>query len=616
MSDPVRVLVVGPDLESDPVIETLEREHAGIDVTAAPAVEARDRLDEIECVVCGYELREENALDFIAEARETAPDLPLILYTDRDPDGIVHDALAVGASDYVQRSGTGLAPLLATRIEQAADRNRMRRNMEAELTDVLERVTDAFFALDPDWNFTYLNSRAAELILPDDRSVEDILGNTIWEEYPEAIGTAFEAEYRAAMERQEPTTFEEYYPPLDTWFEVHAYPSETGLSVHFRDVGDRRQMLADLRREEHVRDRIVETSPIGITIVDADGTFSYGNERAEEVLGVSREQLNDRRYDAPMFEVMNVDGSPIPERERPFTRVMETGDRIVGQEIRIRRSDGRDVWLSVNGAPLEDDSGAIDRAVFAFEDITHRKERERELEETVGKLRRSNEKLQRFAYITSHDLQEPLRMVSSFLQLLESRYRDELDEDAVEFIDYAVDGAEHMRDMINDLLEYSRIDTHGDPFEETDANDVLADVRTDLQFEIEETDAELTADDLPTVHADPNQFARLLRNLVSNAIKYRGEERPRIHVSADRDGDRWRFAVADNGIGIDPDHSESVFEVFKRLHANHVYSGTGIGLAVCQKIVERHEGQIWVDSELGSGSTFYFTLPAAPTDNT
>jgi two-component system, chemotaxis family, sensor kinase Cph1 len=233
-----------------------------------------------------------------------------------------------------------------------------------------------------------------------------------------------------------------------------------------------------------------------------------------------------------------------------------------------------------------------------------RRQRERALEE-------SNERLEQFAYAASHDLQEPLRMVTSYLQLLEKRHGDEFDEAGDEFLAYAVDGADRMRNMIKGLLEYSRVETKGDPFEPTDLNAVLDDVFEDLQFSIRETDAEIVVEDLPYVDGDPSQIRQLFQNLLDNAITYSGDESPRIRVSAKRRGQEQVVSVRDEGIGIDADDHERVFTVFDRLHSREEYGGTGIGLALCERIVERHGGEIRVDSEPGEGSTFSVTLPAA-----
>ncbi|WP_207591734.1 MEDS domain-containing protein [Halomontanus rarus] len=252
----------------------------------------------------------------------------------------------------------------------------------------------------------------------------------------------------------------------------------------------------------------------------------------------------------------------------------------------------------------------VDRMLGTLVDRTEAKV---ELNDTIDELAESNERLKRFAYIASHDLQEPLRMISSYLQLLENRYADDLDDDAREYIDFAVDGSDRMREMVDGLLEYSRIDMQDADFEPVDCDAVLDDVVADLQLQIDESDAAVVVDELPTVAGDANQLEQLFSNLVSNAIKYSGEEPPRVEVAADRQGDRAVFSVADNGIGIESEYVDQIFEVFTRLHSNDEYRGTGIGLALCRKIVNHHGGDIWVDSELGEGTTFHFTLPRATT---
>ncbi|SDQ50465.1 sensor histidine kinase [Natronobacterium texcoconense] len=246
----------------------------------------------------------------------------------------------------------------------------------------------------------------------------------------------------------------------------------------------------------------------------------------------------------------------------------------------------------------------------------HRLERQNELlERTQRQLEESNERLEQFASAASHDLQEPLRMVSSYLQLIDQEYGDDFDEDGEEFLEYAIDGAERMKAMIDALLEYSRVETQGDQFEAVDLECVLDDVRKNLEIRIEETDTELEVGDLPRVEGDPNQLRQLFQNLVSNAVEYSGDEPARIAVSAERDGTEWVISVEDEGIGIDPDQQERIFEVFRRLHSHEERPGTGIGLALCDRIAERHGGEIWVDSDPGEGSTFSVSLPAASDDS-
>jgi light-regulated signal transduction histidine kinase (bacteriophytochrome) len=224
-------------------------------------------------------------------------------------------------------------------------------------------------------------------------------------------------------------------------------------------------------------------------------------------------------------------------------------------------------------------------------------------------LARSNAELEQFAYVVSHDLQEPLRMVHSYLQLLQQRYRGQLDENADEFIAFAVNGAARMHNLIRDLLLYSRVETKGQSFEPTDCAVVLQAVLANLQTAIEENQARITYDDLPTVIADEVQLTQLLQNLLGNAIKFRSTHPPQIHLSVESRDNEWLFSVRDNGIGIQAEYSKRIFMIFQRLHTSEEYQGTGIGLAICEKIVERHGGRIWVESALGKGATFCFTIP-------
>ena len=287
-----------------------------------------------------------------------------------------------------------------------------------------------------------------------------------------------------------------------------------------------------------------------------------------------------------------------------FDRVARTGEAVRFENRAAAMNRDYDVYASRVGGPESR------RVAILFNDITERKRAEEEIRRYTEDLRRSNQDLEHFAYVASHDLQEPLRVVSSFSQLLARRYQGKLDADADEFIAFVVDGAKRMQTLINDLLTFSRVGTRGHPFAPVECEAILRAVRENLDLAIAESGAVITHDPLPTLLADETQLTQLFQNLFSNAIKFhRPETPPRIHVSAARQDGDWRLSVRDNGIGIDQRYFERIFILFQRLHGRETYPGTGIGLAVCKKIVERHGGRMWVESEPGTGSAFHFTIP-------
>jgi light-regulated signal transduction histidine kinase (bacteriophytochrome) len=243
--------------------------------------------------------------------------------------------------------------------------------------------------------------------------------------------------------------------------------------------------------------------------------------------------------------------------------------------------------------------------------MAERKRAEAALIQRTKELERSNAELQQFAYVASHDLQEPLRAVANFTQLLAERYAPQLDDDAREFIAFAVDGAVRMQALIHDLLAYSRVGTRSRVLGPVDCNEALGRAVSNLRISIAENAALVSHEELPVIQADATQLVQLFQNLIGNGIKFRGVNPPRVHVSTVRQADNWTFSVRDNGIGIEAQYAERIFEIFQRLHRREEYPGTGIGLAVCKKIVERHGGKIGVQSEPGKGSTFFFSIPAA-----
>jgi PAS domain S-box-containing protein len=319
--------------------------------------------------------------------------------------------------------------------------------------------------------------------------------------------------------------------------------------------------------------------------------------------------LGRKRWDQPALNLNEEDWARHKgqlERHEPFRDF----------EMQRPNPDAGSRWISITGEPIFDEAGRFAGYRGVGQDITERKNAEAELRrahdelaQKATELERSNSELEQFAYVASHDLQEPLRMVASYTQLLGRRYGDRLEGDAKEFMAFIVDGAARMKQLIEDLLAYSRVGTKGKDFKPVDLEGALRRAITNLRTAIEEAGAAVTGDPLPTVAADDMQLAQLFQNLIGNALKFRGPSVPRVHVSAVEKATEWEITVSDNGIGIEAQYFERIFMVFQRLHTKGDYPGTGIGLAICKKVVERHGGRIWVDSTPDEGSQFHFTLP-------
>jgi PAS domain S-box-containing protein len=317
------------------------------------------------------------------------------------------------------------------------------------------------------------------------------------------------------------------------------------------------------------------------------------------------------------WTAMDVLGHPMREfirNEYPFDSLEIVTEQLLEKghwkgEVTQNRRDGTRFPAFSSVSALKDHTDKVIGFVAVNRDITERKRLEEALAHEREELARSNAELEQFAYVASHDLQEPLRMVSSYVQLLARRYQGKLDRDAEEFIGFAADGAARMQQMIVDLLALSRLGTHGQQFAAVPCDGALDQALANLQTAIQDSKAKIKRDPLPTVMADHAQLVQLFQNLIGNALKFRGKRAPRVHISAELHAEAWVFSVRDNGIGIDPAYAERVFVLFQRLHGRSEYAGTGIGLAICKKTVGQHGGRIWVESRLKQGSTFYFSLP-------
>ena len=423
---------------------------------------------------------------------------------------------------------------------------------------------------------------------------------------------------------------------------VRARTAELETSVRRLENEARERLRAEQslqESEQRYRSLIVATTSM-VWTTDADGKVVDDIPSWRAFTGQSKQEVLGWGWSDVLYP---------EDRARTRERWQRSVDArlLYETEYRIRRRDGQYRTVAVRAVPVLDNDGCIREWVGTCTDITDRKQVEeelaryreqledmvarrtaeleavnRQLEKEIGErkvaeeglrrtaeqLTRSNEELEQFAYVASHDLQEPLRVVVGYVQLLERRYKDRLDADAHQFIQYIVEGVARMQQLISDLLNYSRVGSKGKPFGDVDLNAVLDRALSNLEAVIEESGAIVTSDPLPEVSGDETELTQLFQNLIGNAVKYRSERRPEIHVSAERDGHQWVFAVRDNGIGIEREYWDRLFVIFQRLHTRKKYAGTGIGLAVCKRIVKRHCGKIWLDSQPGQGSTFFFTL--------
>jgi PAS domain S-box-containing protein len=379
----------------------------------------------------------------------------------------------------------------------------------------------------------------------------------------------------------------------------------TLVTAAIRDISVRKAAEQHLSQMEGRYRGLLEAAPDAMVVVNQGGEIVLLNVQAEKQFGYRRDELVGQK-------VKNI----IPEgfAERLIADALRSTEDALAQQIGTgieltgRRKNGSEFPIEIMLSPLESAEGTLVTA--AIRDIATRKTAEAHLLHKVEELNRSNEELGQFAYIASHDLQEPLRMVASYTQLLSRRYKGKLDSDADEFISFAVDGASRMQRLIQDLLTYSRVGTKGGDLLDTSCEEVLQQAIINLRGAIEESGALVTHDPLPAVVADEMQLVQLFQNLVGNAIKYQGPGVPRVHISAAMNREnKWMFSVKDNGLGIDPQYFERIFGMFQRLHKREEFAGTGIGLAICKKIVERHGGTISVESQPGQGSTFLFALP-------
>jgi len=410
----------------------------------------------------------------------------------------------------------------------------------------------------------------------------------------------------------------------DRWFVIKSTPTldangQPKLAINLmRDITEQKKAeeerlrLVLLLEQQRRRIQTILDNVPGI-VWEANGLFDSGGLEMRFVSPYSQQMLGytaEEWLNTPDFwrkVVLPDDWHSVLEQADVILKNGHTGT----MEFRLVAKDGHVVPVEAHVTLMNDEQGKPIGSCGVFMDTSERKQSEEHLARFAIDLQRSNKELEQFAYIASHDLQEPLRMVSSYLQLIETRYKDKFDDAGREFITYALDGAARMKDLISDLLAYSRVDTQPKAFTPIDSQEAFNRACRLLELSIEESEAVITSDALPQIKADEQQMVQLFQNLIGNSIKYRSSERkPEIHVGAALQKGEWVFSVRDNGIGIDEQYLDRVFVIFQRLHNRGEFSGTGIGLSICKKVVERHSGRMWAESEIGKGTTFYFTIPA------
>jgi PAS domain S-box-containing protein len=401
----------------------------------------------------------------------------------------------------------------------------------------------------------------------------------------------------AAQDGAVRTWIEGWYPIKDSSHQI------VGINVAALEITDIKRANEALKKSEEKLRLTIEGAGVIMWFWNIENDRVECRGHYKHILGPG--PIPDMGYNELLSFVHPDD---LEKVETTFQKTLQYGEDFK-VETRTIWKDKSVHWFSIMGRVVYDLQGKPQEMIGIALDITNNKIVQLELQETLRKLKRSNAELEQFAYVASHDLQEPLRMITSFLQLLKLRYENQLDSDANEFIHFAIDGATRMQEMINDLLTYSRIDRKRGDFKEVKIEDILQQITFEYKLLIQEKNAVIHFGELPVITADYTQMVQLFQNLISNSIKYNDQPCPTIHITAEKQDNDWIFKVADNGIGIDPQQGDRIFKIFQRLHSPDEYEGTGIGLAIVKRIVERHGGRIWYDSQPGKGSNFYFNIP-------
>ena len=639
--DRVDVLYV-TDGDGDELSDATEY-HVETVETSSAATATLAEAGAIDCLVCDVDLPEETGLDVLERVRADHETVPFVLLGRASEGTIAADAVNAGADGFFAPEAVGTGQF-SERVENVVSEYRSRRE-QAETTRLLLKLTeyadDALWMFSPDWADTAVINEAYEAIW--NRPIENLIADST--DFLEGVHPDDRERVVNAMEvlsEGDPVNIEYRINDDsrgDPWAGVRARPvyDDAGdvefVAGYTRDITDHKEREASLASLNEAVTELLgqrDRESVAATVVDIVRTVVEGGHAGVRLRGepgkglervaVSDELLTDISLDEESALAPDGDGDWLSgDSERDDSTLVEDAESYfsTGTDMESLLAIPLDEYgllhvATTDGRPLSE----FDRYVLEILGRTttatlRRVERDRELASHREALERSNENLQQFAYIASHDLQEPLRMVASYVDLLDSEYADQFDDEAREYMDFAVDGARRMQDMVDGLLRYSRVQSEAAAFEAVESQAVFEDTLDALRMRIEETGTTVTCEDLPPVEADANQPGQLFQNLLDNAMSYAGSEEadPTVEVRATVEDELVRFEVSDNGPGVPEAQQERIFEVFSRGQVDG--DGTGIGLAVCRRIVRRHGGEIWVESASGEGTTFAFTVPAA-----
>lgn len=503
---------------------------------------------------------------------------------------------------------------LAAKIHRMKVQSDLERTLK-ERNNILESIGDAFFTLDRNWIVTYWN-KESERITGVKR--QELIGKNFWEFFPQLEGGVYDINYHKSVKTNKSVYFQDYFEYLNVWLDVSAYPSKEGLSVYYKDITTTKKYEEELRASNERFEKSTLATNDAIWDWNIEENSIYRGNGFKKLFGYA---VPDKIYDVDVLSLIK-SRIHIDEAEEVIASLIKTIKNPKKtnweKEYKYVKANGKYAFVINRGVIIRNESGIATRIVGALQDITERKENEeslkilnKKLEVQTKDLINSNQELEQFAYIASHDLQEPLRMVTSFLTQLENKYQNVLDEKGKQYINFAVDGANRMRNIILDILEYSKVGKSTNEEKELiNINEILNEVAKINQKIIEETKAKIVFEELPEIYAYKSPLIQIFHNLIGNALKYQtGNNKPIVNISCEKINSVWQFKVTDNGIGIPKEYLEKIFVIFQRLHSKSEYSGTGMGLAIVKKLIENLGGEIWVESEINKGSAFYFTIP-------